>query len=189
MTTSRLHLAGPTRCGCRISISLLPAQHMEGGFGQMPRDGSHLESIKKVPNSLWPGRPKGMLSRRILISLPLSHFVVADTGLGIMRTRNCVMFQASAKPHEQEAKVNSYTLHIPWLEAACGLAPSASAWRCLRTRTSFGASATAGQIQTGELAYEWLRSRNLRASNSCAPSARCLVEVTNESGFGRRTTS
>src|SRR5256714_13827548 len=41
MTESRLHLAGPTRCGSRISISLLPAEHVEGGFRQMPRHRTH----------------------------------------------------------------------------------------------------------------------------------------------------
>ena len=41
MTSSRMHLPGPTRCCRQISIRLLPAQHVEGGFGQVPRHGSH----------------------------------------------------------------------------------------------------------------------------------------------------
>src|ERR1700682_3179485 len=41
MTESRLHLAGPTRCGSRISIGLVPAKHVKSGFGQMPRHCAH----------------------------------------------------------------------------------------------------------------------------------------------------
>ena len=37
MTGSRFHPRGPTRRCCRISIGLLAAQPVEGGFGQMPR--------------------------------------------------------------------------------------------------------------------------------------------------------
>ncbi len=41
MTRSRLHLSGPTRCYCRISIDLLAAQHVKRGFGQMARYRAH----------------------------------------------------------------------------------------------------------------------------------------------------
>ena len=39
MTAARLHLPGPTQR--RISISFLPAEDVEGGFGQMPRYRAH----------------------------------------------------------------------------------------------------------------------------------------------------
>lgn len=53
-----------------------------------------------------------------------SHFIVEDTGLGITRTRNCVVFQVTTRPHELEAKENFYKLLVRELEAACGIAPS-----------------------------------------------------------------
>jgi hypothetical protein len=49
---------------------------------------------------------------------------VEDTGLGISRTRNCVVVQVTTRPHEREAKVNFYKLLVRELETACGLAPS-----------------------------------------------------------------
>ena len=55
---------------------------------------------------------------------PPSRFIVEDTGLGITRTRNCVVFQLTTKPHELEAKENFYRLLVRELEAACGIAPS-----------------------------------------------------------------
>ena len=55
---------------------------------------------------------------------PPSQFIVEDTGLGITRTRNCVVFQLTTKPHELEAKENFYRLLVRELEAACGIAPS-----------------------------------------------------------------
>ncbi len=41
MTKSRLHLAGPTSTKTGISIHLFASQHVEGGFGQMPRHRSN----------------------------------------------------------------------------------------------------------------------------------------------------
>jgi hypothetical protein len=41
MTSSRSHLPVLTHCHGQISDSLLPAQHMEGNFGQMLRHRSH----------------------------------------------------------------------------------------------------------------------------------------------------
>ena len=55
---------------------------------------------------------------------PPSHFIVEDTGLGITRTRNCVVFLVTTRPHEQEAKENFYKLLVRELETSCGVAPS-----------------------------------------------------------------
>jgi len=55
---------------------------------------------------------------------PPSQFVVEDTGLGITRTRKCVVIQVTTRPHEREAKTNFYKLLVRELETACGLAPS-----------------------------------------------------------------
>jgi hypothetical protein len=55
---------------------------------------------------------------------PASHFIVEDTGLGITRTRNCVLIQVTTRPHEREAKENFYKLLVRELEATCGLARS-----------------------------------------------------------------
>ena len=55
---------------------------------------------------------------------PPSHFIAEDTGLGITRTRNCVVFQVTTRPHPVEAKENFYKLLVHELEAACGIAPS-----------------------------------------------------------------
>ena len=55
---------------------------------------------------------------------PPSHFIAEDTGLGITRTRNCVVFHVTTRPHEQEAKHSFYKMLVRELEAACGIAPS-----------------------------------------------------------------
>jgi len=55
---------------------------------------------------------------------PPSHFIVEDTGLGITRTRNCVVFLVTTRPHEREAKENFYKLLVRELETSCGIAPS-----------------------------------------------------------------
>ena len=55
---------------------------------------------------------------------PASHFIVEDTGLGITRTRNCVVIQVTTRPHEREAKENFYKMLVRELETTCGLAPS-----------------------------------------------------------------
>jgi hypothetical protein len=55
---------------------------------------------------------------------PSSLFIVEDTGLGITRTRNCVLFQVTTRPHELETKENFYKLLVRELESTCGIAPS-----------------------------------------------------------------
>ncbi len=49
MTRSRSHLAGPTHNRSRISILLLAAQHVKGGFGQMPRHRAHCGVVSFAP--------------------------------------------------------------------------------------------------------------------------------------------
>ena len=55
---------------------------------------------------------------------PASHFIVEDTGLGITRTRNCVVFHVTTRPRDREAKEKFYNLLCRELEATCGIAPS-----------------------------------------------------------------
>ena len=55
---------------------------------------------------------------------PPSHFIAEDTGLGITRTRKCVVFHVSTRPHEREMKQNFYKLLVRELETACGIPPS-----------------------------------------------------------------
>src|SRR5437899_1314089 len=55
---------------------------------------------------------------------PTSHFVVEDTGLGIQRTRKCVVIQVTTRPREREAKETFYRLLCRELERACGISPS-----------------------------------------------------------------
>ena len=53
-----------------------------------------------------------------------SNFVVEDTGLGITRTKRCVVIQITTRPREREAKESFYKLLCHELEAACGIQPS-----------------------------------------------------------------
>jgi len=55
---------------------------------------------------------------------PPSHFIAEDTGLGIARTRNCVVFQVTTRPHEREAKENFYKMLVRELQTTCGILPS-----------------------------------------------------------------
>ena len=55
---------------------------------------------------------------------PPSHFVAEDTGLGIARTRNCVVFQVTTRPHERQAKETFYKILARELEATCDILPS-----------------------------------------------------------------
>ncbi|HTY66501.1 MAG TPA: tautomerase family protein [Alphaproteobacteria bacterium] len=55
---------------------------------------------------------------------PASHFIAEDTGLGIVRTRNCVILQITTRPRTREEKQRFYSLLCDELEAACGIAPS-----------------------------------------------------------------
>ena len=53
-----------------------------------------------------------------------SHFIAEDTGLGITRTRNCVVFHITTRPHEREMKESFYKLLVHELETTCGIPPS-----------------------------------------------------------------
>src|SRR5258708_27693694 len=55
---------------------------------------------------------------------PTANFVVEDTGLGIQRTRKCVVIQVTTRPREREAKETFYKLLCRELERACGIPPS-----------------------------------------------------------------
>lgn len=41
-----------------------------------------------------------------------SHFIAEETGLGIPRTRNCVVIQVTTRRHEREMKENFYKLLV-----------------------------------------------------------------------------
>ena len=86
---------------------------------------------------------------------PPSHFIAEDTGLGIPRTRNCVVIQVTTRPHEREMKENFYKMLVRELEKTCGLAPSdvvASVVTNTDEDWSFGYGRA--QFLTGELATE-----------------------------------
>jgi phenylpyruvate tautomerase PptA (4-oxalocrotonate tautomerase family) len=55
---------------------------------------------------------------------PPSHFIAEDTGLGIARTRACVIFQLTTRPHERVAKETFYKALVRELETTCGVSPS-----------------------------------------------------------------
>ena len=55
---------------------------------------------------------------------PASHFIVEDTGLGILRTRNCIVIQITTRPRGRDAKESFYKLLCSELETSCGVAPS-----------------------------------------------------------------
>ena len=55
---------------------------------------------------------------------PDAHFVIEDTGLGIARTRACVVIEITTRPHERLAKEKLYQLLSRELQAKCDLAPS-----------------------------------------------------------------
>ena len=55
---------------------------------------------------------------------PLSHFVVQDTGLGIPRTRNCVLLQVTTRPRKQRSKEAFYYLLCESLKKECDIDPS-----------------------------------------------------------------
>ena len=52
---------------------------------------------------------------------PASHFIVQDTGLGIPRTKNCVLLQITTRPREREAKEAFYHLLCESLKKECGI--------------------------------------------------------------------
>jgi phenylpyruvate tautomerase PptA (4-oxalocrotonate tautomerase family) len=84
---------------------------------------------------------------------PQSRFLVEDTGLGITRTRNCIVIQVTTRPHERQAKVSFYQQLANELEEACGLAPS-DLVVCIVSNTDEDWSFGYGRAQylTGELA-------------------------------------
>jgi hypothetical protein len=55
---------------------------------------------------------------------PPSRFVVEDTGLGIKRTRNCVVLQMTTRPHKRKDKEAFYALLCQSLKSECGIEPS-----------------------------------------------------------------
>jgi hypothetical protein len=55
---------------------------------------------------------------------PPSQFVAEDTGLGITRTRSCVVIQVTTRPRGLKAKEIFYQLLCRELQATCGLSPS-----------------------------------------------------------------
>jgi phenylpyruvate tautomerase PptA (4-oxalocrotonate tautomerase family) len=86
---------------------------------------------------------------------PPSQFVVEDTGLGITRTRSCVVIQVTTRPRELEAKETFYQLLCRELEATCGLSPSDVVVSIVTTTDedwSFGNGRA--QFLTGELTSE-----------------------------------
>lgn len=86
---------------------------------------------------------------------PPSHLIVEDTGLGITRTRNCVVLHVTTRPHEREAKESFYKLLVRELETTSGLAPSDVVVSLVTNSDedwSFGNGRA--QFLTGELASE-----------------------------------
>ena len=86
---------------------------------------------------------------------PTSHFVVEDTGLGIRRTRKCVVIQITTRPREREAKEIFYRLLCRELERTCGIPPSDVVVSIVTNSDedwSFGNGRA--QFLTGELAPE-----------------------------------
>ena len=55
---------------------------------------------------------------------PASHFIVQDTGLGIPRTKNCLLLQITTRPRERRAKEVFYHLLCESLKKACDIDPS-----------------------------------------------------------------
>jgi phenylpyruvate tautomerase PptA (4-oxalocrotonate tautomerase family) len=86
---------------------------------------------------------------------PTAQFVVEDTGLGIQRTRKCVVIQVTTRPREREAKETFYKLLCRELERACGIPPSDVVVSIVTNSDedwSFGNGRA--QFLTGELAPE-----------------------------------
>jgi phenylpyruvate tautomerase PptA (4-oxalocrotonate tautomerase family) len=86
---------------------------------------------------------------------PTSHFVVEDTGLGIRRTRRCVVIQITTRPREREAKETFYRLLCRELEKTCGI-PSSDVVVSIVTNSDEDWSFGNGRAQflTGELGLE-----------------------------------
>jgi phenylpyruvate tautomerase PptA (4-oxalocrotonate tautomerase family) len=86
---------------------------------------------------------------------PRSHFVVQDTGLGIPRTRDCIVFHITTRPRKREDKEKFYKLLCRELETKCGILPS-DVVVSMVTNTDEDWSFGNGRAQflTGELASE-----------------------------------
>src|SRR5260370_9887390 len=92
---------------------------------------------------------------QIVLEHPTSHFVVEDTGLGITRTRKCVVIQVTTRPRDREAKESFYKLLCRELETTCGIPPSDVVVSMVTNSDedwSFGNGRA--QFLTGELAPE-----------------------------------
>ena len=55
---------------------------------------------------------------------PASHFIVEDTGLGIPRSRNCVLLQITTRPRTQRAKEAFCHFLCESLKKECDIDPS-----------------------------------------------------------------
>ena len=55
---------------------------------------------------------------------PATHLIVEDTGLGIRRTRNCVLLQITTRPRTRRAKEAFYHLLCESLKKECDIDPS-----------------------------------------------------------------
>jgi hypothetical protein len=55
---------------------------------------------------------------------PATNMVVLDTGLGIARTRDVLVFSITSSPREEEKKLALYGELVRELESSCGIKPS-----------------------------------------------------------------
>jgi Tautomerase enzyme len=55
---------------------------------------------------------------------PTSHFIVQDSGLGIPRTKNCVLLHITTRPRGRRAKEAFYHLLCESLKKECDIDPS-----------------------------------------------------------------
>ena len=60
----------------------------------------------------------------MIATRPASHFIVQDTGLGIPRTKSCVLLQITTRPRERRAKEVFYHLLCESLKKECDIDPS-----------------------------------------------------------------
>lgn len=55
---------------------------------------------------------------------PASHMVVLDTGLGLERSKDVVVFSITSSPREEEKKFALYQALVKELEKSCGIKPA-----------------------------------------------------------------
>ena len=55
---------------------------------------------------------------------PATHFIVRDTGLGIPRSKNCVLLQITTRPRTRRAKEAFYQFLCDGLRKECDIDPS-----------------------------------------------------------------